>query len=135
VCQPRHRALVEEVYRRLNEVDLGAVELFHPEVEWHWPPTTPGQSVFRGCEQVQEGLALWRDSWGDFQMEAQEMIEAGDDLFVMTRYSARGAGSGVEIDSVVGHLFRTRDGLVTAWWMFGDADKARRRFLAGDRPD
>ena len=26
------------------------------------------------------------------------------------------------------------DGLVRRWWMFGDAEKARRRFVAGDRP-
>jgi hypothetical protein len=26
------------------------------------------------------------------------------------------------------------DDLIRAWWMFGDPEKARRRFLAGDRP-
>jgi ketosteroid isomerase-like protein len=26
------------------------------------------------------------------------------------------------------------DGLLRRWWMFGDAEKARRRFVAGDRP-
>jgi len=134
VCQPGHRGLVEEVYRRLNDVDLGAVELFHPEVEWHWPANAPGQSVFRGQEQVREGLILWRESWGDFQMKPEEMIEADDGILVMAHYVARGAGSGVEFETTVAHLFRIRDGLVTDWWMFGDANKARRRFLAGDRP-
>jgi hypothetical protein len=27
------------------------------------------------------------------------------------------------------------DGLLRRWWMFGDVDKARRRFVAGDRPE
>jgi uncharacterized protein len=131
VCQ---RALVEEIYRRLNEIDLGAVEHLHPEVEWHWGSSAPGQSVYRGHEQVREGLMLWRESWGDFHMEPAEVIEAGDDILVMAHYRARGAGSGVEFDTTYAHLFRFRDGLVTQWWMFGDPDKARRRFLAGDRP-
>jgi ketosteroid isomerase-like protein len=131
VCQ---RALVDEIYRRLNEIDLGAVEIFHPDAEWHWPANAPGQSVYRGHEQVREGLMLWRESWGDFQMEPEEMIEDGDDVFVRAHYQARGVGSGVEFQTTIGHLFRFREGLVASWWMFGDCDKARRRFLAGDRP-
>jgi ketosteroid isomerase-like protein len=67
-------------------------------------------------------------------MEAEEVVEDGDEVLAVARYRVRGAGSGVEIDAAVAHLFSFRDGLVTRWWMFGDADKARRRFLAGDRP-
>ena len=44
-------------------------------------------------------------------------------------------GSGVYLEAPVAHLHEfTDDGLVKRWWMFGDADKARRRFVAGDRP-
>jgi ketosteroid isomerase-like protein len=118
----------------LNEVDLDAVEHFDPDVEWHWGATAPGPSVFRGREEVRAGLMLWRESWGDFQMHPEEVIEADDDVLVMARYRARGAGSGVEFETTFAHLLRIRDGLVTHWWMFGDADRARRRFLAGDRP-
>lgn len=132
--QSTNRALIEEVYRRLNGRDFGVLELFHPEVEWHWPATTPGQSVYRGHEELHRGLRLWTESWGDFRMEAEEVVGGGNDLFAMTRYHARGAGSGVEFDTSVAHVFRIREGLVTRWWMFGDAGKARRRFLAGDRP-
>jgi ketosteroid isomerase-like protein len=135
VCQPRQRALVEEIYRRLNEVDLGAVDLFHPDAEWHWPDNAPGQSVYCGHEQMRHGLLLWRESWVDFRMEPMEIIEADEDVFATTRYKARGAESGVEFETTIGHLFRIRDGLIRSWWMFGDCDKARRRFLAGDRPD
>ena len=47
----------------------------------------------------------------------------------------RGAGSGVYLEAPVAHLHQfTEDGLLRRWWMFGDADKAKRRFLAGDRP-
>ena len=130
-----NRALVEEVYRRLNVVDLGIVERFHPEMVWHWPTGSPEQSVYRGRDQVREGLMLWRNSWDDFRMEPEELIEEGDCVFAMARYRARGAGSGIEVDDVIAHLFRIRDGRVLGWWMFGDADKARRRFLEGDRPD
>jgi ketosteroid isomerase-like protein len=134
VEEEANRALVGEIYRRLNVIDLDVVERFHPDAEWHWPAGTPEQSVFRGQGEVRKGLMLWRDSWDDFRMEPEEMIEEDDFVFVLTRYRARGAGSGVEVDDLFAHLFRIREGLVTGWWMFGNTAKARRRFLAGDRP-
>jgi hypothetical protein len=68
-------------------------------------------------------------------MNPEEIIEDGEELFVRVRYRLRGAGSGIDIEHQVAHLIRVEDGLIRAWWMFGDPDKARRRFLAGDRPD
>ena len=65
-----------------------------------------------------------------------EFLEDGDYVLAMTQYRMRGAGSGVHLEAPVAHLHQfTDDGLVRRWWMFGDAEKARRRFLAGDRPD
>jgi ketosteroid isomerase-like protein len=91
--------------------------------------------VYRGLDEMARGLASWSESWGEFRMEPLELIEKGDDVFVMARYRVRGAGSGVPIEQELGHLLRLRGGRVTHWWMFGDAAKARQRFLAGDRPD
>jgi hypothetical protein len=67
-------------------------------------------------------------------MEPQEVLEEGDFVLAMTRYRARGAGSGVSLEELVAHLHQFENRLLRRWWMFGDADKARRRFLAGDRP-
>ena len=110
------RAVVEDFYRRTNAGERDSTLFFHPEVEWHWPPETPGASVFHGHEGIDRGLAMWIESWGEFQMEP------------------RGAESGIDIEHPVAHLLRVKEGLISAWWMFGDPEKARRRFLAGDRP-
>jgi ketosteroid isomerase-like protein len=129
------RAIVEEFYRRTNTGERDVPAIFHPEVEWHWPPGTPGAGVFHGHEGIDRGLAIWVESWGEFRMEPQELIEDGNDILVMVRYRLRGAGSGIDLEHPVAHLIRLEDGLIRAWWMFGDPEKARRRFLAGDRPD
>ena len=68
-------------------------------------------------------------------MEPEEFLEAGDDVFVLVRYRLRGAESGIDFEHPVAHLIRLEDGLIRTWWMFGDPEKARRRFLAGDRPE
>jgi hypothetical protein len=68
-------------------------------------------------------------------VDPQEILEDGDYVLAVTQYRMRGAGSGVYLEAPVAHLHKfTDDGLIKGWWMFGDAEKARRRFLAGDRP-
>jgi ketosteroid isomerase-like protein len=128
------RAVVEDFYRRSNAGERDSAAFFHPEVEWHWPRATPGASVFHGHEGIDRGLEMWIESWGEFRMEPDEVIEEGDEVLVLLRYRLRGAGSGIGFEHPVAHLMRVEDGLIRAWWMFGDPEKARRRFLAGDRP-
>ncbi|HLM09147.1 MAG TPA: nuclear transport factor 2 family protein [Thermoleophilaceae bacterium] len=129
-----NRAVVEEVYRRMNARDLSVAELLHPNIEWHWPDDSLGRSLYRGVEEMSHGLASWSESWGEFQMEPVEVIERDDDVFVVVNYRVRGAGSGVPIEQELGHVLRLRDRRVTHWWMFADAAEARRRFLEGERP-
>ena len=64
-----NRAVVEELIRRMNARDLHPTDLCHPDVEWHWPATTPGSEVFRGHEGVTEGLSSWLESWDELYMD------------------------------------------------------------------
>ncbi len=131
---PSHRGRVEELIRQLNTPNPRIADLCHPEIEWRWPATTPGASVFRGTEELDRGLYTWAESWNELVMEPEEIIEDGDYVLAMLRYRMRGAGSGVELQESVAHLHEFENGLLRRWWMFGDAEKAKRRFLAGDRP-
>jgi hypothetical protein len=81
----RNRAVVEELIELMNTRDRRPTHLCHPDIEWHWPPSTPGRVAVPRTRRAR-------------------------------------------------HLHQLEDGLLRRWWMFGDADKARRRFLAGDRP-
>ncbi|HEX6651947.1 MAG TPA: nuclear transport factor 2 family protein [Thermoleophilaceae bacterium] len=130
-----NRTTVDELIRRMNARDLHPTELCHDDVEWHWPATTPGASVFHGHAGVTEGLEQWSESWDELNMEPEEILEEGDWVLAVLRYRMRGAGSGVYLESSVAHLHQLEDGKLRRWWMFGNSEKARRRFLAGDRPD
>ena len=118
----------------MNAQDLTLTELCSPDVEWHWPPTTPGTDVFHGREQMVAGLETWTESWGELHFDVEETVEDGDWVLVMVSYRMRGAGSGLALEHSVAHLHQYSGDQIKRWWMFGDADKARRRFLAGDRP-
>jgi ketosteroid isomerase-like protein len=129
-----HRPRVEEIIRQLNTRDPRMAELCHPEIEWRWPAATPGMSLFRGLDELRSGLFTWSESWDELIMEPEEMLEEGDYVLAIIRYRATGAGSGVPLVESVAHLHQFEDGLLRRWWMFGDAERARRRFVAGDRP-
>jgi SnoaL-like domain len=130
----RNRALVEELLQLMNQRDTRPTHLCHPEIEWHWAPMTPGPPVYRGHDELHEGLDAWVESWDELVIEPKEILEEGDWILVMTEYRMRGAGSGVNLEAAVAHLHQIEDGLLRRWWMFGNAEKAKRRFLAGDRP-
>jgi hypothetical protein len=68
------RAVVEDFYRRFNRGERIPEAFFHPEIDWHWPPDTLGPSVFHGREGIATGLSVWTESWGEFQMEPEELI-------------------------------------------------------------
>ena len=129
-----NRVRVELIIRQLNTRDPDIEDLCHPEIEWRWPATTPGASLFRGHAEVERGLFTWVESWDELEMEPEEILEDGDYVLAMLRYRMRGAGSGLYLEELVAHLHQFEDGLLRRWWMFGDPEKARRRFLAGDRP-
>ena len=132
----RNRAVAEQLTGLMNTRETRPTHLFDPDIEWYWGAAMPGPTIFRGHEELTNGLDTWIESWEELVVEPLEFIEDGDYVLVLTRYRMRGAGSGVYLEAPVAHLHQfTDDGLVRRWWMFGDAEKARRRFLAGDRPD
>jgi ketosteroid isomerase-like protein len=129
-----NRATVEELLTLMNTRERTVMHLFHPDVEWRWPESTPGGGVFRGHDGLEEGIETWTEPWEELVLETNELIEDGAWVLAMLTYRARGAGSGVGLEASVAHLPEFEDGLIRRWWMFGNAERARRRFLAGDRP-
>jgi hypothetical protein len=131
-----NRATVEELIRLMNSRDVRPTHLAHPDIEWHWAAAIPGPQVYRGHEGLHKGLDTWIESWEELVVEPLELLEDGDYVLALTKYRMRGAGSGVYLEAPVAHLHQfTDDGLLRRWWMFGDAEKAKRRFQAGDRPE
>jgi ketosteroid isomerase-like protein len=88
--------------------------------------------LFRGHEGVRRGIETWLESGRDFRFDPREVLERGDRVLVIVHYLARGRGSGVELDEPVAHVWEFRGDRAIRLRMFGDADKARRRFLEGE---
>src|ERR1700736_5878522 len=71
-------------------------ELTHPEIEW--APFEDNHTVSYGLAGALRIRAGWLDAWAEHQMDIEEMIDGGDDIVALVHLSARGKGSGVEVD-------------------------------------
>ena len=72
-----------------------------------------------------------RETWDDWPVwEPKKLIDADDKVVAFIRTSARGKGSGVEVDAYVWNLWTFRDGKVVELKYFGD-DQAAALEAAG----
>jgi ketosteroid isomerase-like protein len=125
-----NRPLIERFYETANRDDLEALpRLVSPRLRWEWPRGMAVTGVYEGHEGLVRGMQQWRDSWDELRMDPLEILERDDEAFILVRYKARGRVSGIEVDENVAHVIEVRDGLMVRFRMFGDPDKARRRFL------
>ncbi len=70
-----------------------------------------GQELpLHGPAAVREMWARWNDEWERLDMIGEEIIDAGDKVFVAMHYHGRGRLSGVSVDQRVFELHTFRDG-------------------------
>jgi len=126
-----NREKVEAAYEASNAGDPDGFALFmDPDVEWHWGRAVPGARVLQGIEAAREGMREWREAWGEFLFEPQEILERGDAVWAAVRCVATGQGSGLPLELEVAHLWEFRAGRVVRMRIFGGVDRSREVFLA-----
>jgi ketosteroid isomerase-like protein len=103
-----------------NETALAA---FDPDVEFDMT-TRPDGGVFRGPEGIAEAMRTWTGTFESWRIEAEEMIDAGDHVFLVTREFGRGKGSGVEIEQVISQVMTFQNGKIVHWKTFLDRKNA-----------
>lgn len=96
-----------QAYQRQDGETLFA--LLHPEIVWHDRPET-GRGSFHGHDGVVQFFAALAEVWEDVTYEAEEIIDAGDDVVLFLRQSARGAGSGVPVEERLAMVGRVEQG-------------------------
>ena len=104
--------IVRRIVDAFNPRDGDAlIDGLDPQIEWHVPPMLPEQTVYHGHEGVR---ALWqsmRDSFEDFHLAVEEIVEVGDRVMLLAAMHGRGKGSGVEVQSPsFGWVWTLRDG-------------------------
>jgi ketosteroid isomerase-like protein len=95
-----------EIVRRLNTImdregigrvfDAAIAEgLFDEDLEWVEDPAGPDSGTYRGLSSVRSLVANRMESF-EIEQETERLIDAGDDVVALVRWSARGQSSGAE---------------------------------------
>jgi ketosteroid isomerase-like protein len=96
------RSYLELIQRR----DLAAaLALLDPEVDYEVGQELP----MRGHAAVRAMWERWDADWEDYELLPEEFIDAGDQVLVTVRCSARGRGSGVVVDTRTFDVYTLRD--------------------------
>jgi ketosteroid isomerase-like protein len=101
---------VRASYDALNHGDIDAtVDALAPDVEWHESPALPDAGVYTGREVVRGFLEHFLESWQEFHQEIEEVIVEGDRVALLINLTARGRGSGAEVDARYAHVWTIRE--------------------------
>jgi len=92
-------------------------------------PMADGRSTFVGREAVEQHMREFLAQWGEYRVEAQEILEVGEKVLVTERQHGTGKSSGVGAEMTAFAIWTFRDGLVTRirW----DPDRAAALEAAG----
>jgi ketosteroid isomerase-like protein len=76
-------------------------------------PDWPEAAKSRGVEEMRRTWQQTLAAWDDFRAEPEDFIDAGDHVVVLTRATARGKGSGVDVRADTATVWTIREGKVT----------------------
>ena len=100
-------------------------DVYAPEMEWGWSSEFLGLGgVCRDDRDPNPRLRTWLKGWDYWRAEADEFLEVGDYVVVLTTYHGRGRESGVEIEQLGAHVFKLRDGKVVRLEIFASRERA-----------
>jgi ketosteroid isomerase-like protein len=120
---------VERVYELLAAYMQGDEaklrDSIDPEAETYGAPGIVNAGTYHGYDGFLHWSRHWEEAWDEIGYELLEVNEVSDSIVVVpVRAVGRGAGSGLEIDTVFGWMYEFRDGLLTRFHVYPTADDA-----------
>jgi ketosteroid isomerase-like protein len=105
--------IVRRAYEAMNNREFSRTpEFLDPDVEFDLSRNILNPDVYRGYAGLERLVGVIEDVWGDFHIEPQELIDAGDCVVARLRVSGKGRGSGVETEMHVFNVWTLRQGKV-----------------------
>src|SRR2546423_383654 len=99
--------IVRGAYRALNNGDEEALlDLAATDIEIEASGLMLDQGTFRGHEGVVAYIEILREVWADsLRVQVEDVIEQRGRVLVMVRTTAKGKGSGAEVDAALAHVW------------------------------
>jgi ketosteroid isomerase-like protein len=95
-----------------SEAIREVMRAYSPDVELRWSARWAGEREYSGRGGVIQAYREWVEPFSEYQAEALDFIEVGDNVVVPTRQWGVGRTSGAPVETKVTHVFKFRDGLI-----------------------
>jgi ketosteroid isomerase-like protein len=82
------------------------------------------EGAFYGLDSIRDNIEHWASAWEDFDVIAEEFLDAGDQVVVTARHRGRGRASGVIVDARFYDVYTLRDGKITRADEYADRAEA-----------
>ena len=106
----------------LNDFET-ALAAFDPDVEWDGT-NLPDGKISRGLDAVVDHLTRWAEMWEVWQVELEDVIDAGQDRVIVFFHERGRSNAGLEVDERHSELYVMRDGKIVYRKGFSDANEA-----------
>ena len=118
--------VARNAFEGFNARDLEqAMRDMDPNIEWRPLGVMTHGEVVVGLDGVRRFFEEWMDSFDDFRLIVEEIVEAPTGALATTRASGRGARSGLEMTGIqFFQVVEIRDGKIQSLQMFGDREEA-----------
>ena len=100
--------------------------VLHDDVEVHQSADILGtHGTFRGKQGAVQAMEEIGESFSEIDWNPQRLYDLGDERYLMlVKPRLRGAGSGVEVETDVGHMVQLRDGKIARLDVYLGCDTA-----------
>jgi ketosteroid isomerase-like protein len=102
-----------------------ALSHFSPDVEIDASERVLNPATYRGLDGARRFRDEIAETWGEFHVEIEDALPAGDEVLVLVHTTAQGRGSGAEVDSRAAWVVAVSDGRVTRLRLYRDRNRAR----------
>lgn len=117
--------LVRKAYEALARQDIDTlVELLDPEVEFRNPDYAMEAGTRHGREEFVQALERGWEVMDDMRYYIERIVDEGDVVVVIGRFTARGRTGGVPVESAFGHVLEVRGDRATSVSWFQDPAEA-----------
>jgi ketosteroid isomerase-like protein len=116
------RAILDAFNRGDTHSFLGMCD---PEIEWDLSRRLIDPATYHGHLGVERFFDQQLEAWEEAPaMEAEDLIEAGDQVVAFVRVHGRGKGSGAAVEARIAQVWTIRGGKATHLEYFGDRSEA-----------
>lgn len=123
-------ALVEAIYAAFGTGDVpGVLSRMSADIVWNEAENFPyaDRNPYLGPEAVLTGVfARIGEEWDGFTVVSEDLLDAGDTVVVLGRYTGTYKATGRTLDAQLVHVWRIEDGKVVRFQQYTDTLQTAR---------